>query len=86
MLNWSITRFWAANRLLSEEKSEEEVASELKLHPRFARQFLDSLRKFWSPSECRRCLHELLLADRAVKTSAGETSAVLESLIVKLCS
>ncbi len=86
MLNWSITRFWSANRLLSESKSQEEVTSELKLHPRFAQQFFDNLKKLWPQSECRRCLHELLLADRSVKTSTGEASAVLESLIVGLCS
>jgi DNA polymerase-3 subunit delta len=86
MLNWSITRLWTANRLLSQQKSDEEVASELKLHPRFARQFLDNLRKSWPRSECRRCLRELLLADRRVKSSGGEPSAVLESLIAGICS
>lgn len=86
MLNWSITRLWTANRLLSLQKSEDEVASELKLHPRFARQFLDNLRKSWPGSECRRCLRELLLADRLVKSSPGEPSAVLESLIAGICS
>jgi DNA polymerase III delta subunit len=86
MLNWSINRFWAANRLLSEEKSEKEIVSELKLHPRFSGQFFDNLRKLWPQSECRRCLHELLLADRLVKTSTGEVSAVIESLTVSICT
>ena len=86
MINWSITRFWTANHLLSEKKTEKEIASELKLHPRFSGQFFDNLRQLWPHSECRRCLRELLLADRSVKTSTGEGPVVLESLIVAICT
>lgn len=84
MLAWQIKRLWQAKQILNKGGKSETVASELRIHPYFLRDFIKQTEHFTETS-LQKKYENILLADFQSKTSAMDGQLLLECLVYKLC-
>lgn len=82
-LAWQLRRLLSARRLV-EAGREEEIARELRVHPRFLQGFLEQVRQF-DTNELVRLYHRLGQTDLALKTGRFDRNLALERFVVQAC-
>ena len=84
VLRWQLERLWRGRDLIDQGGGSDSITRQLGVHPRFAAEFLSSVRKF-SVGKLQRGYEQVLETDWNTRQTATDTDVAMDLLMVSLC-